>query len=164
MDYLCPLSKFLLLLKFQRKIFGPKILRPLLCIMTFLTRTSVLSRNKNKSRSYCINIVTLLTRTSVLSRNKNKSRNYSARREIKFRDEVLLPKFTRPEITFHRLISSKNLVRAFRMFIFRMFIIESGHTISFTATVIVTVQNTLSKSLTQTSIQVVFVRSVLKND
>ena len=60
------------------------------------------------------------------------------------------------------LVKSTNLARAFRVFIF-----ESRHTINFTATVIVTVQNTLPKSLTgltQTSIQVVIVRIILKKD
>ena len=60
------------------------------------------------------------------------------------------------------LISSKNLARAFQVFIF-----ESRYTFSFTAAVIITIQNTLAKShtvLTQTGIQVIIVRIVLKND
>ena len=57
-------------------------------------------------------------------------------------------------------ITSTNLARAFHVFFF-----EGWPTSGFTATVILTVQKTLSKSLTgltQASIQVIFVRIVLK--
>ena len=51
---------------------------------------------------WVINIfVTLVTQTSVLSLNKNMSRTYFACHEVKFRHEIIVAKSRRPEITFH---------------------------------------------------------------
>ena len=60
------------------------------------------------------------------------------------------------------MISFTNLAWAFRMFTF-----EGRHTSSFAASIIIAIQNTLTKSsasLVQTSIQIIIIRVVLKNE